>query len=224
MALGLTLLAAPAFAQDAPLTTLMRPQPLAGQTRLGGGDPLARPDRLSGERSLSNTDALAGEDSLSGQRVASGGKPGETVACDARASGAARTGRQAGIAVGGSGPGEYGRFVETERPAPSKRTAAAAPAYYPGTADRPLVGGTDRPLWGDPSARGAAKPGPARAAATGAGAGAIGAPATAPAATASVDRPLWETEAAGRPGGAEPCSTAAAPPTQTLFFNTGPAR
>ncbi len=83
--------------------------------------------------------------------------PGDTTGCDRRgpapsaASGAAvKTGPS--LYGGGSGPGDYGRYVPGAPPAgaPGQASAGAAPAAAttPATAgDRPLYGGNDRPLW-----------------------------------------------------------------------------
>lgn len=222
-ALALAVLAGPALAQDGPLTTLMRPQPLAGPSSLGRNDDLTRSEQLFGDDPLASVNALSGTGSLSNQRPATRpadpAKPGkEAAGCDPRT-----TARPAfGLGSGGSGPGEYSRFVDNGRGADGKQPEAAAerPGTPPG--DRPLYGGTDRPLWNDgtpsPARRGAARArvaGETRQRPAGGTRQAAGSDAPAGPAPA-FDRPLW--------GDAVPAPSAAAVPCQTRQGMERPAK
>ena len=219
----LVVLAAPALAQDRPLTTLMRPAPLSRQAPLGQSDPLSQPDRLFNDNGLSSVDPLTGDDSLAGQRAdrrqvagppGARGKPGDDPAGCASRAGSRREAALPNASGSGSGPGEYERFVGTGR------SGAAKPAATPG--ERSLYGGTDRPLWNT------LPPGPAAPAPRPAGAPTMARErAVAPA--PGVDRPLWAESGASRPA-ADPCDPATrraglpASPNQTLFLKTTPPR
>ena len=119
--------------QERPLTTLLQPQkldrsrPLLPQQAAGAGTanratPCARPGGPAGTGS-------------------SQAKPSSTPS----------------IFGGGSGPGDYGRYLPgattqpssapTTRAAPSPAPANSLPATRTTGVDRPLYGGTDRPLW-----------------------------------------------------------------------------
>lgn len=218
--LGMTLLASPVMAQDRPLTTLMRPQPLSRT------DALSRQSRLFGEDPLANVDALAGTGSLSNRppatrRTDAAGKPGGTAtACDPRTSAGRRP--AFGVATGGSGPGEYGRFVDGGRGTATKPPAGTARATSTVPADRPLYGGTGRPLWRD-----GAPAKPATTARNDAAAEESPGSTIDPVPTPGVDRPLW-TDAGGTRAAADPCEERAAgipgASTQTLFFGRGSTR
>jgi hypothetical protein len=231
LALGIMLLAAPAFGQDGPLTTLMRPAPLSRQNQLFGDNPLTNTDRLSGE------DSLSGQQNSRGRAAADPAKPGdEAAACDP----ARRRPTVPSLASGGSGPGEYGRFVDTGRTESAKPPASAPRPSSAAPSDRPLYGGTDRPLWneGAPSAarQGPPRPGAsARADRDAPTNGTRGDDATAEsrvAPAAGVDRPLWAEPGDTYAAPADPCATdastrragVATQPTQSLFFGTIPAR
>lgn len=114
--------------QDRSLTTLLQPQ------KLDNSRPLLRP----GGEGAGSPDAAR-----TTPCVRQGGTP---------ATGAAgtRPGAAPSVFGGGSGPGDYGRYLPNA-PASSITASAAprpagSPARSPGV-DRPLYGGTDRPLW-----------------------------------------------------------------------------
>lgn len=231
VAVGLVLLATPALAQDPPLTTLLVPHP-SPLTRV---DPLAGPDRLFEGAPLTNENALGGEGSLSNPRPVRRPRAGDladpaddpvaaanqvhrpAAGCDPQTEGSRRPGAP-NVAAGGSGPGEYARFVPAGRTGAAKPPARAArpSAAVPG--DRPLYGGVDRPLWNQSS------PSTPRETPSD-GAAASDAPAAPATASAGVDQPLWGEPAA--PCDADPATRragAARPPSETLLFGTGPAR
>ena len=168
--------------QDGPLTTLLQPQ------KLDRSRPLLRPEESGSAESASGRGAPCTRQS--------------------RAAGPAPS-----VLGGGSGPGDYGRFLPSAPSTASPSTAAtstaatpnaatrpgsasapagaAPPARAPGV-DRPLYGGTDRPLWdtGDRRPVTAGKPAPSSDTERTATATATAAPAgTAPAPPR--DRPLW---------------------------------
>lgn len=115
--------------QDRSLTTLLQPQ------KLDNSRPLLRP---SGE-GMGSPDAS----NRNTPCVRPGGAP---------STGAAGTRPRAAPSVfgGGSGPGDYGRYLPNA-PASSSTASAtprpAAPSAPNAGVDRPLYGGTDRPLW-----------------------------------------------------------------------------
>lgn len=147
--------------QDGPLTTLLQPQ------KLDRSRPLL-PQAGEGTGSADST-------------------PGRTTPCT-------RQGKAAGPAPlvlgGGSGPGDYGRYLPTPPSSAAAPTAAlrsGSTSSPVGTAPPTRTPGVDRPLWdtGDRRATTAGKPAPSSDADKAAGATASPAPAPAR------DRPLW---------------------------------
>ncbi|MGI4808958.1 MAG: hypothetical protein ACRYF2_12735 [Janthinobacterium lividum] len=115
--------------QDRSLTTLLQPQ------RLDNSRPLLRP---SGE-GAGSPDAA----NRNTPCVRQGGAPATGAA-------GARPGAAPSVFGGGSGPGDYGRYLPNAPASSSTASATSRPAApstrNPGV-DRPLYGGTDRPLW-----------------------------------------------------------------------------
>lgn len=222
LAAALVLLgAAPAYAQN-----LLPDQPLLSSPPL---TTLLQPQRLDRSKPLLPQD-VARTPATPCQRVTAGaGMPAPASA--------ASPGR---AATGGSGPGEYGRYMPgaaasgtlpTDSPAKPGGTRSAAPADKPVTpgagtsapsrgADKPLYGGIDRPLWNTGEQRA-----PSNGAATpGEGAGSAALSPDAPVAIPR-DRPLWNDGTPVQPGapltgaaavaaaglGLSPCSSAPAP-------------
>jgi len=116
--------------QDPSLTTLLQPQ------KLDNSRPLLRP----GGEGTGSPDATANGNTPC---VRQGGVP---------ATGAAgtRPGAAPSVFGGGSGPGDYGRYLPNAAAPSSTASATPRPAAPPARnsgVDRPLYGGTDRPLW-----------------------------------------------------------------------------
>ncbi len=198
--------AGPALAQvpPEPFDSLLRPSPLSSPNALSGPNALTRPDALSSPNPLSTPDPLSQPDLL-----LQGGKTpcDRTTASRQDAGPSARRpgGRSAApLAYGGTGPGEYGRFVPglatprlpTQPDTPGQPRRPEAPATPPlstmaptnpfGWGDRPLIAGTV------PAGRGEAAPGADRGSA-------------APAFAYPMDRPLsGDRSTLGSP--ARPCT------------------
>ena len=186
---------------------------------------LLQPQRLDRSRPLVSPDRSAG--TQSGLQPV---RPGEATPCERGA--AASPGGAAAASTGpslfgsGSGPGGYGRYMPGAPPAGSGTTSSSATTPQPGTsqpganraaatADRPLYGGVDRPLWDSGERRSAAASGSAPGKTASAAQATRTPAATAPTGTAPAgagpvqpnalpapvrDRPLWaESSLSGLP-------------------------